>query len=144
MGETRRIGPRDAFAKVQEGYTYIDVRTQEEFDQGHPPGAVNIPIAFAGPSGMAPNPDFVSVVVASFAKDAKLVVGCKAGGRSKKACDALAQAGFRDLFDQYAGWDGARDSFGKLAEPGWSRVGLASETGSPPGRSYEAMRGKTR
>ena len=62
---------------------YIDVRTAQEFANGHPAGAVNIPVAFADPArGMVLNPDFVSVVERNFAKDKKIIVGCQAGPRS--------------------------------------------------------------
>lgn len=30
---------------------YIDVRTESEFANGHPQGAVNIPVAYPDPSG---------------------------------------------------------------------------------------------
>jgi rhodanese-related sulfurtransferase len=142
MSDDKRISPEEAHAKIREGYAYVDVRTEEEFEQGHPEGAVNVPIFFAGPGGMTPNVDFVKVMVASFPLDAKIVVGCKAGGRSLKARDALVRQGYTDVFDQRAGWDGARDAFGQITEPGWSRAGLPVENGAPAGRSYAALKGK--
>ena len=43
-----------------------------------------------------------------------------------RAAQALVAAGFTNVIDQRAGWDGARDSFGQVTEPGWSRArGLA-------------------
>jgi rhodanese-related sulfurtransferase len=62
-------------------------------------------------------------------------VGCKAGGRSKKAALALSQAGFENLADMAAGWDGSRDAFGR-AIPGWSKQGLPIEPGKPSGQAY--------
>ncbi len=79
---------------MAEGVAYVDVRTVEEFAEGHPTGAVNIPLMLAGPSGMVPNPDFLATMQATFAKDAAVIVGCKAGGRSQRAASALANAGF--------------------------------------------------
>jgi rhodanese-related sulfurtransferase len=143
MSDDKRISPQDAYAKTKEGYVYVDVRTEEEFAQGHPDGAYNVPILLAGAGGMNPNPDFAKVVAASFPAAAKLVVGCKAGGRSMKACDTLAQKGYTNVLDQRAGWDGARDAFGQITEPGWSRAGLPVETGAPEGRSYAALKKKT-
>ena len=65
---------------------YIDVRTEREFANGHPAGAVNIPVAFPDPArGMMANPDFVSVVEKNFSKDKKIIVGCQAGPRSTAA-----------------------------------------------------------
>jgi rhodanese-related sulfurtransferase len=135
----KRISPQEAHAKIQQGYVYVDVRTEQEFEQGHPEGAINVPILLAGAGGMTPNPDFAKVMAASFPLDAKIVVGCKAGGRSLKAAATLLQEGYTDVFDQRAGWDGARDAFGQLAEPGWSRAGLPVEVGAPSGRSYKDL-----
>jgi|SRR5580658_440579 rhodanese-related sulfurtransferase len=142
MADEKRISPKEAHAKVQEGYTYVDVRTEEEFEQGHPDGAFNVPILVAGAGGMAPNPEFGRVMTASFPQGAKIVVGCKAGGRSAKAAEALAKQGYTNVLDQRAGWDGARDSFGQITEPGWSRSGLPVETGAPADRSYASLRKK--
>jgi rhodanese-related sulfurtransferase len=142
MTSPTRISPQEASAKLAEGWTYVDVRTAQEFEAGHPAGAVNVPLMHAGPGGMTPNPDFVRVMNAAFAKDAKIVLGCKAGSRSLRAAQALAADGFTQLLEQRAGWDGARDSFGQVTEPGWSRVGLPVEQGAPSGSSYEDLKRK--
>jgi rhodanese-related sulfurtransferase len=142
MEAPNRISPQEASARMKEGWTYVDVRTAQEFEAGHPPGAVNVPVMLAGGGGMVQNPDFVPVMSAAFAKDAKIIVGCKAGGRSMRAAQALIGAGFTSVDDQRAGWDGARNAFGQVTEPGWSRAGLPSEDGQPSGRSWEDMRKK--
>jgi rhodanese-related sulfurtransferase len=142
MSDIQRISPQEAKDRLAVGWTYVDVRTTEEFEAGHPAGAVNVPIALAGPGGMTPNPDFSRVMNAAFAKDAKIVVGCKAGGRSLRAAQTLIADGFTNVVDQRAGWDGARTPFGQLGEPGWSRVGLPTEQGQPPGRSWQDMKTK--
>jgi rhodanese-related sulfurtransferase len=140
MSNPTRISPQEASAKLAEGWTYVDVRTEQEFQAGHPPGAVNVPIALMAGGGMAPNPDFVRVMTAAFPKDAKIVVGCKAGGRSMRAAQALVAEGYTEVLDQRAGWDGARDPFGQITEPGWSRVGLPAEEGQPSGRAWADMK----
>ncbi|MGO9832861.1 MAG: rhodanese-like domain-containing protein [Polyangiaceae bacterium] len=142
MADIERISPQEASAKVAEGWTYVDVRTTEEFADGHPAGAVNVPLMHAGASGMNPNPDFVRVMSAAFEKDAKIVCGCKTGGRSMRAARALMGEGFTNVLDQRAGWDGARNPFGQLTEPGWARSGLPTEQGQPAGRSWEDMKKK--
>jgi rhodanese-related sulfurtransferase len=81
-------------------------------------------------------------MTSSFRKDAKIVVGCKAGGRSLRAAQALTAQGYTNILDQRAGWDGARDSFGQVTEPGWSRAGLPSEKGAPAGSAYSDMQKK--
>ena len=59
-----------------------------------------------------------------------------------RAAQALEKAGFTELLEQRAGWDGAKDPFGQILEPGWSRVGLPVETGQPEGRSWSAVQGQ--
>jgi rhodanese-related sulfurtransferase len=137
-----RISPKEASDKLADGWTYVDVRTAQEFEAGHPPAAVNVPIMHAHGGGLAQNPDFVRVMTAAFPKDAKIIVGCKAGGRSLRAAQILLGEGFTSVLDQRAGWDGARGPFGELTEPGWSRAGLPSEVGQPGGRSWEDIKNK--
>lgn len=73
---------------VAEGAVLLDVRTPDEFKQGHPEPALNIPVqelpqrlAEVGPPGT------------------RVVVYCAAGGRSAVAADLLRRAGFTDVFD---------------------------------------------
>jgi rhodanese-related sulfurtransferase len=77
----------------------------------------------------------------AFGSSEKMVVGCKAGGRSKKAIDQLAQAGFTELVDMSAGWDGSRDAFGRVV-PGWSKKELPVEQGNPAGQAYADVKGR--
>jgi rhodanese-related sulfurtransferase len=142
MANILRISPQEANDKLAEGFTYVDVRTTEEFADGHPAGAVNVPIVLAGGGGMVHNPDFLPVMHAAFGKDAKIIVGCKVGGRSLRAAQILVGEGFSNVMDQRAGWDGARDAFGRMSEPGWGRAGLPAEQGQPAGRSWEEMKKK--
>jgi rhodanese-related sulfurtransferase len=144
MTDPSRISPREASDKLAEGWTYVDVRTVQEFEAGHPPGAVNVPLMHAGPGGMVPNPDFLAVMRAVFPVEAQLVVGCKSGGRSLRAMKALAGAGFTRVLDQRAGWDGARDAFGQITEPGWSRAALPVELGQPQTGSWDDLKKKAR
>lgn len=124
----KRISPREAMDLLGQGYTYVDVRSRSEFEKGHPAGAVNIALAELGPNGMEPNPNFTAQFAAKFAKDAKLVVGCEAGGRSARACAALEPLGFTALVDQRAGFGGSRGPNGP--EKGWRDEGLPVETGA--------------
>jgi len=135
VAEIKAVTPQEAAELLTQGYVYVDVRSEPEFEQGHPEGALNVPLLHASPVGLAPNPEFLDVMNAAFGKGEALVIGCKAGGRSKKAVDALAAAGFTNLVDQTAGFDAGRDAFGRPL-PGWSRSGLPVATGKPPGASY--------
>jgi rhodanese-related sulfurtransferase len=139
MGKMRRVSPSEAKQLVDEGYTYVDVRTVEEFDARHPGGAVNVPFAWMGPAGAGPNADFLPIMRRLFALDAKIVVGCATGTRSLQAAEMLVGAGFRDVADQRAGMEGARDPFGRLQEPGWAAAGLPMANGADAG-SYDRIK----
>ncbi len=70
---------------MEAGATFVDVRTPEEFADGHVPGARNVRSRSVGEPRMVPNGQFVQVMQALFDKDAPLIVSCKAGGRSARA-----------------------------------------------------------
>jgi len=93
-----------------EGYTYIDVRTPEEFMAGHPAGAVNHPVMLKSGIAMKPNPSFAKEVAEAFPDTGtKLMVACKCGIRSKKACEILAAENYSNLMDFSAGFDGWKE-----------------------------------
>ncbi len=60
----------------------LDVREQDEWDLGHAPGAVHIPLGDL-PARLGELPD----------SDAPLVVTCRSGGRSSRAVAWLEQQG---------------------------------------------------
>jgi len=73
---------------VAQGAVLLDVRTPDEYRQGHPPAARNIPLqelpqrlAEVGPPGTP------------------VVVYCQAGGRSTRAADFLRANGYPDVFN---------------------------------------------
>jgi len=135
----KRVSPKEAKVLLEEGWVYVDVRSEPEFEQGHPAGAMNIPLMLAGPMGLTPNPDFMRVFEAVFPKDAKLVVGCQVGGRSLRAVQLLEGAGYQHIVDQRAGFGGARDQTGRVLEPGWVAEKLPVETGNPAKRCYSDL-----
>jgi rhodanese-related sulfurtransferase len=114
-----RISPGEAAEKLAEGWVYVDVRSEDEFEEGHPAGALNVPYT-------RDEPRFVDAVRAKAGDGAKLVLGCKSGIVSVHAAEMLARAGF-EVLEQRAGFDGSRGTFGQLAEPGWARAGLPVE-----------------
>jgi rhodanese-related sulfurtransferase len=124
---------------------YIDVRTEREFANGHPQGAVNIPVAFPDPArGMMVNSDFVKVVEANFPKEKKIVVGCQAGPRSNAAAGMLQQAGFQDVSNMLGGFGGMRDQMGNVSAPGWAASGLPVSNDNGEGVSYESLKGESK
>ena len=124
---------------------YIDVRTAQEFVNGHPVDAVNIPVAFADPTrGMVLNPDFVSVVERNFSKDKTIMVGCQAGPRSTRAAGMLLDAGYQDIANLLGGFGGMRDQMGNLISPGWQASGLPVSSDNGDGVSYASLAVKVR
>ena len=137
---SKRVSPQEARDLMdKDGYVYVDVRSVPEFDAGHPAGAYNVPLMHAGPAGMAPNPEFLDVMQRAFPRDAKLVVACKAGGRSARAASLLESAGFTNVVDQRAGFEGKADATGQV-EPGWRPAGLPVSREPAPGRDYEGLK----
>lgn len=143
MTQDHTVSPEEAHDLIEdEDYAYIDVRTVAEFEGGHPEGAYNIPVKLRGPAGMAANERFVAQVSATFDKDAKLIVGCQMGGRSKAACALLVEAGFTDVRDNRAGYGGRKDEFGGTAELGWQAAGLPISITAAEGRDYASLAAK--
>lgn len=138
-----RISAEKAHELVtDDDWVYLDVRSVQEFENGHPEGAYNIPLMHVTPEGLKPNPTFLDEVEAVFPKDRGIVVGCRSGGRSLRAAEAMEAAGYTRVVDQRAGFTGATDAFGHVSEPGWQAKGLPVSRQALPGRSYEELRAK--
>ena len=68
----------------------LDVREQEEYDSGHIPGAVLLPVGTIDEetaAGVIPE------------KDSEVLVYCRSGNRSKKASEALAGLGYTQIYE---------------------------------------------
>lgn len=138
----QQINPQQAYEilKQDSQAVYVDVRSIPEFERGHPEKAINLPILHMNEEtrGMAPNPDFTAVAQAILPKDQPLIVGCQVGGRSQKACEALAQLGFEKLYNVQGGFGGMPGA------PGWSTLGLPVSQENGDGVSYESLLQKVR
>lgn len=121
----------EAQALLREGFTYLDVRSEAEFEDGHARGAVNVPWQRMTASGMDPRPDpeFLARVAERFDRNAKLLVGCRSHNRSLAAAAALEADGYTHLAILRVGFEGIRDHFGTVVELGWGRAGLPIERG---------------
>jgi rhodanese-related sulfurtransferase len=93
----------------------LDVRTPEEYlFVGHAEMARNVPLAFVkhkwnaekNQPAMEPNPDFISTVKSVFNPTDTLIVTCRSGGRSAMAVNALAKAGFENVYNIIDGMEG--------------------------------------
>ncbi len=67
----------------------LDVRTQEEFDEGHIDNAIVIPVDDI-------EKDAENVIGE---KDKKILVYCRSGKRSLAACKKLLKLGYTNIFD---------------------------------------------
>ena len=72
---------------TEEGYIILDTRTQEEYDEGHIPGAIVIAHDEIAEKAERLLPD----------KDQLLLVYCRSGRRSKIAAEALVQLGYTNI-----------------------------------------------
>jgi YD repeat-containing protein len=122
-----RVSAEDGKRLLGDGYQYIDVRSEPEYDAGHVVGAHNVPLYVAGARGLAPNEAFIACMEALYAKDAKLLVGCAVGKRSLAAARALIAAGFSRVVDMRPGTAGVKDAFGQVTEKGWFALGYRTE-----------------
>lgn len=71
----------------QEGYIILDVRTQEEYDEGHIPGAILIPHTQIEARA--------EQVLAD--KGQLILVYCRSGRRSKLAAEDLVELGYTNI-----------------------------------------------
>ena len=78
----------------------IDVRTADEFAEGHIQKAVNFDV----------NSDDFITKIATLDKEKPVMVYCRSGGRSAKAAGILKDNGFKQVYDLDGGimdWNGA-------------------------------------
>lgn len=75
----------------------LDVRTPEEYQEGHIDGAVNIDVQ---------NDSFEDKATSTLSKDKTIALYCRSGRRSKKAANILSAKGYNivELNTGYSGW----------------------------------------
>ena len=76
-----------ALMDSESGYIIIDARTQEEYNQGHIPGAIMIPEYEIADRAEKELPD----------KDQLILVYCRSGRRSKIASEELVKLGYTNV-----------------------------------------------
>lgn len=74
----------------QQDVIVLDVREQEEYDSGHIPGAVLLPVNAIGE-------DSAAAVIPE--KDSVVLVYCRSGNRSKTASKGLAELGYTQVYE---------------------------------------------
>ena len=92
MDEAKKI------MESEEDYILLDVREQEEFDEGHIPGAILIPYTEIEAKAGEVLTD----------KDELILVYCRSGRRSKIASESLAKLGYTNVkeFGGIIDWPG--------------------------------------
>lgn len=73
----------------------VDVRTPEEFQAGHIPGAILIDVKSA---------DFNRLAEEKLKKDLPVAVYCRSGMRSLKAANQLKEKGFKPIYNLKGGF----------------------------------------
>ena len=74
---------------TEEGYIILDVRTQEEYEESHIPGAILIPNTEIEARAESELPD----------KDQLILVYCRSGRRSKLAAEILVELGYTNVYE---------------------------------------------
>ena len=87
----RQITMEEAVVMMEEKENYIilDVRTKEEFDGGHIPGAINIANEEIGTEEINELPN----------KNQLILVYCRSGRRSKEASEKLVKLGYTNVVE---------------------------------------------
>ena len=73
-----------------QGVVILDVREQDEFDAGHIPGAILLPVGTITEDTAAAVIDELDTVV---------LVYCRSGNRSKTASQALVDLGYTNIYE---------------------------------------------
>ena len=81
-----KISRKEAY-KLIDSAIVIDVREKYEYNSGHIKGAINLPLAE------------IQTNEINLKKDDKIIVYCKSGSRSKMAAEALAELGYKHVYD---------------------------------------------
>ena len=81
-------------ALVEKGYAVIDVRTPEEYAEGHIQGALNINVK---------SETFVPEIE-NLSKSDTLLVYCRSGRRSLYAAQVMVSFGFQKIYDLEGGF----------------------------------------
>lgn len=115
-GGVKNVDSAGLVEAQNKGAQVIDVRSQGEYDLGHIPGAVNVPV------------DTLQSASANWDRDATYVVYCATGARSAAAVEMMTGMGFKNI-DHFA--QGVQAWTGKL-DTGAQGSGQKIETAGKP------------
>ena len=123
IGGVHRIGLGEGADRAKAGATILDVRGRAEWEAGHIPGAVHIPLGY------------LSERIAELPTGAPVVVHCQGGSRSAIAASVLQRAGVAEVHDLHDGFRGMAGG-GSAGEERAARV-----MGRPETRPLERRQG---
>ncbi len=131
----------DAVTAERQKVLFLDVRTEAELMFVGMTGEVDVQVPFvelAHPTAwdeknnrlqLVPHPSFLATVEAALARKGlgkadKVLVMCRSGDRSAKAVNALAAAGYANVWSVYDGFEGDLSKEGHRTVNGWKNAGL--------------------
>lgn len=97
-GIFEEIGVQDAEMMKEKGAVFIDVREQDEWDEGHIEGAIHFALSRLMNGDTLPPQE----------KGAPLIIYCRSGRRSRTAIEILARQECENLFNLREGYEGWR------------------------------------
>ncbi len=91
LNSYRQISQDEAMLMMlrEDGHVVVDVRTKEEYDAGHIPGAILIPNEDIGSEPPKELPDRNQIIL----------IYCRSGNRSKQAAQKLFDMGYTNVFE---------------------------------------------
>ena len=94
--------------KKDDGHIVVDVRREDEYAEGHIPGAILIPNESIGNDPPEELPDHDQIIL----------IYCRSGRRSKEAAQKLADMGYSNVYEfgGIIGWTGDIEKDGKAEE----------------------------
>jgi rhodanese-related sulfurtransferase len=139
-GDLTPVQAHEMITKDPQHTFLVDCRTRPEYQLvGHPVGAYNVPSRFwsneIGEKGYkeVDNPNFGKDLLARFnPKTDTLIILCRSGNRSCKACNEAIKAGFAEdkIFNLMGGFEGGKSKYkgsayyGQRTGGSWRNEGL--------------------
>ncbi|MFC7337696.1 rhodanese-like domain-containing protein [Haloferula chungangensis] len=90
FAETKKVEVEEAEKLVTDKAQVLDVRTQEEWDEGHLDGAVRVDFN---------EKNFGEKVLKTLDPKKPVLIYCNSGGRSGRATEAMDKLGFKVIYD---------------------------------------------
>lgn len=115
-GGIRVVDSAGVTASQAKGAQIVDVRTAGEYELGHIPGAINVPV------------DQIQVTAANWDRTKTYVIYCATGARSAQAVSMMQAMGFTNL-DHFAA--GIQAWTGKLDSGNTKATGTVETAGKP-------------